>query len=100
MLGDQRLIISARQQVMRHAVRRLRRLDEELADPPDEIPLGVIGLRTHQFRSIQFHELSPLGRTGHPPYRIRLARTCRTTKNPRTGELWPRASASQIWTYR
>src|SRR5882724_13548368 len=86
MLGDQRLIIPPRQQVMRHAVRRLRRLDEELADPPDEIPLSVIGLRSHQFRSVQFHRLSPLGRSGHPPYRIRPVRTCRATKNPRTGE--------------
>ena len=44
MLGDQRLIIPAREQVMRHAIRRLRRFNKELADPPDEIALRVVSL--------------------------------------------------------
>ena len=41
---DQRWKVSARQEEMRDAIRRLRRFNKELADPPDEIALRIVSL--------------------------------------------------------
>ncbi len=99
MARHQRLKFSAGEQKIGHSVGLLRGFDEKLPDAPDEITLRVIGLRTHQFCGIQLHSPAFPERLGRwhprrPPFFL-----SRSTKNPRTGKLRPRASASYKWTY-
>src|SRR6267378_243355 len=60
---------------MRHPVRGLRRLDEKLPHPPNEIPFRVVRFRSHQFCGIEFHRVPFLRRTSFPanPARSHLA---------------------------
>src|SRR5258708_35164861 len=100
MARHQRLKFSAGGQKMAHSVGLLRGFDENLPDAPDEIPLRVIGLRTHQFCGIQLHSPAFPERLGRwHPRRLPSLSHARSTKNPRTGKLRPRASASYKWTY-
>ncbi len=63
---QQRQVFAAAKQIPRHAVRLVRRLDEQLGHPPDKVSLGVIGMAVQQFRSMQ-HGHSNLPGASCPP---------------------------------